>query len=57
LACVYLDESSHAGRSPVGPREPIESHETVTNEDVDEELDRIKEFIASVARSAASGRG
>ena len=56
---VYLDESGHANRRPTGPRERIETHETVTvpNEEVDEELDRIEDFIASVARSAASGKG
>jgi hypothetical protein len=55
LAYVYLDESSHAGR----PRtQRFETHMTVPNdEEVDEELDRIERFIASVARSAASGRG
>lgn len=59
-ACIYLDESSHAGRQPVRPSQPIETHETVTvsnDEEIDGELERIKDFIASVARSAASGRG
>ena len=59
MAYVYLDESGHANRRLTGPREQIETHETVTvpNEEVDEELDRVEDFIASVARSAASGKG
>lgn len=55
LAYLHLDESGHSGR----PRtRRFETHVTVPNdEEVDEELDRIETFIASVVRSAASGRG